>query len=257
MSFLAYFLVVYCVLLPAAFLFRPSAVVYFIIPNCWICLVVASVPAVRMMECFRTPSIGIGSYIWTAFYSIVLVLLLLLDWMVGPDRPAPEDFVNVMFAALVCVPTTMVLILRTVEQKRVARQLTKEALHKTLGFMNSEIDQVLYDRVIRLIVSELNLNRDELHPETRLYHDLGCTGLDAEELLRTFVGEFRIDNSNFVFNRHFGPEAGPSLSELFTWLRSTVSTRSVEETMVPLRVLDLYEAAKTKKFPDLSARAPE
>jgi acyl carrier protein len=124
--------------------------------------------------------------------------------------------------------------------------------------MNSEIDQVLYERVVQLVATELNYNKKNLRPESRLYHDLGCTGLDGEELLKAFRDEFCVDISNFVFDRHFGPECPPGLFDLFTWCWCLLFQRDqIRSTMVPITVLDLYEAAKSKKFPDLSARASE
>ena len=127
--------------------------------------------------------------------------------------------------------------------------------------MNSEIDPVLYQRVVQLVANELNCNKKELHPESRFYHDLGCTGLDGEELLKAFRDEFHVDTSNFVFDRHFGPECGPGLFDLFTWCWYWIFERDqlnqLRSKMVPITLLDLYEAAKSGKFPDLSARAPE
>lgn len=134
------FLVVTCVLLTGVFLFGLAhgldqgltALAFFFFPICWIGLVVASIA--RIMACFRTPSVSKARYIWTAFYSVVLVLLFLLAWMAGFNRPDPEYFVNVMFAALVCVPSTMVTILHTVEQKRLARPQIDE--RKPSGLMS-------------------------------------------------------------------------------------------------------------------------
>lgn len=155
MRFLTYFLVVTCVSLAGVFLFGlllgfwnpnhyydPSdtsliafkyaldqaylAVCLLAIPICWIALVIASVA--RLTEYFRAATLIKGRYVWTAFYSMVLVLLLCFFpfWMWPIYKPNPESFVDAMFAALYCTPTIMIVILHAVEQKRLARQLTKE-----------------------------------------------------------------------------------------------------------------------------------
>jgi acyl carrier protein len=127
--------------------------------------------------------------------------------------------------------------------------------------VNAEIDQALYDRIVAFVVRERGCGKDEIKPESRMYHDLGCTGLDGEDLLTALRDQFDVDIANFVHKRHFGPEATPGLSDLISWLLYMLLQRDklkeIGDKKVPLTVMDLYEAAKSKKFADLSARAPE
>lgn len=116
------------------------ALAFSFFPICWIGLVVVLIA--RIVQCFRAPTLNKESYIWTAFYSVVLVLLLFLcplPYWLFLRLDSPAAIVDALFAALVCLPTTMVLILRTVQQKRLARQLSKETLVEPINYpMESE-----------------------------------------------------------------------------------------------------------------------
>jgi hypothetical protein len=72
--------------------------------------------------------------------------------------------------------------------------------------MNEDFDQQLYDRVLALMANHTRFMEHELVPQSRVYHDLGCDGMDSEDLLNAFLSEFDVDLNNFVFDRHFGPE---------------------------------------------------
>jgi acyl carrier protein len=55
-------------------------------------------------------------------------------------------------------------------------------------------------------------SKKPLSEDTRLLHDLGMDGTDAVEFMEAFSEEFNVDMSEFKFDRHFGPECGPSLT---------------------------------------------
>lgn len=114
-------------------------------------------------------------------------------------------------------------------------------------------DEDLYDRIVALIVRKTKHKQEKINSKASLLRSLGVDGMDADDLLAAFRDEFGVDFSNFVFERHFGPEAG---FNPFIWLISKFGEPD-KLKKIPITVMDLYEAAKTKKFPDLSNRAAE
>jgi acyl carrier protein len=150
-------------------------------------------------------------------------------------------------------------------QKRAShewREYTGQTYLERQAGVTTDIDQDLYDRVVGLIAEELGLKREQIKPESRILHDFGCDGLDGDDLLAAFRDQFDVDISNVVFDRHFGPEGGaPNPFELLAWFCGLICGRDKlnrgGHNKVPITVMDLYEAAKSKKFPDLSARAGE
>jgi len=124
--------------------------------------------------------------------------------------------------------------------------------------LSQEIDQNLYARVIALV--EKYTKQKNLKPETRLFQDLGVDGMDADNLLAKFRDEFNVDFTNFVFDKHFGPEAGWNPFLWLYWMlceREKLNKNCSAIKVVPITLLDLYQAAKERKFPDLTNRTPE
>lgn len=72
--------------------------------------------------------------------------------------------------------------------------------------MSSNIDNELYDRIVFFLVDNMNCKFEEVEPQSSLYHDLGCDGMDGDKLLSDFRDRFEVDMSGFLFDRHFGPE---------------------------------------------------
>ena len=69
------------------------------------------------------------------------------------------------------------------------------------------------------LLSQLSgLPPEKIRPESRIYHDLGINGDDADELLRAFAREFNVDLTEFPFDKFFSDEASVSLGPLWTWL---------------------------------------
>jgi acyl carrier protein len=112
------------------------------------------------------------------------------------------------------------------------------------------MEDKLYRQVEEFVQKRTNYPIECIRPETRLGHDLGVDGVDAMELMDEFSNEFGVNMKLFVFDRHFGPEGiGIDPRSLF-WLIFNPENLH----LVPIMISDLWEAAKTKKFPDLSNR---
>lgn len=138
--------------------------------------------------------------------------------------------------------------------------------------MIDEIDRDLFDRVVRLVAKNRGLKTEKIKPESRLLQDLGCDGMDGDDLLAAIRDEFGVDFSGFVFERHFGQEGIPLNTDLTDYLCYNPLTclfwkifqpenlkkyKPESFKKIPITVLDLYEAARAKKFPDLSNRPAE
>lgn len=125
---------------------------------------------------------------------------------------------------------------------------------------SGEFDQALYNRVTALVIKQTNVKA--VNPETRLFQDLGVDGDDGDELMQQFGDQFNVNMDNFYLNyhKHFGPEL-PWLAFLWPyWIlfkRDKLNKSCTAWKMIPISVIDLYNAAKAKEFPNLSTREPE
>lgn len=98
-------------------------------------------------------------------------------------------------------------------------------------------------QIVLLVAERLGIPADQIHPGTRLLHDLRVDGDDAEELLDEFFRRFEVHPGRFEFSRFFNSEAGIEQTlALFTRDRSRLDERE------PLRVKDLIQAATDRKF---------
>ncbi len=128
--------------------------------------------------------------------------------------------------------------------------------------MTSDIDEDLYDRVLQFVAKNLGFRTQEIckiQAYSRMYHDLGCDGVDGYELLEAFSKEFQVEMSEFNFDKHFGPELPffPPLW-LFWWIfQSEKLNEKGQFKKVPITVMDLYEAARSKKWPNMDDRKLE
>ncbi len=124
--------------------------------------------------------------------------------------------------------------------------------------MPTGIDQNLYDRVVAIVRKHTGCH--DIRPESRIFQDLHTTGADARELMLAMQEEFDIEMGNFVFKRHFGGEWPFNPFSWLYWLifdRKKLNASGTAWKMVPITIMDLYESAMTKKFPDLSERPAE
>jgi acyl carrier protein len=100
------------------------------------------------------------------------------------------------------------------------------------------------ERVIRFLADQLGIEANRFRAETRLFHDLGCDGDDAAELVEHFTRTFDVTLTNFSLARHFGSEAAYNpLVYLYMRLRRPERLRKV-----PLTVADLVAAAEVKSL---------
>lgn len=117
-------------------------------------------------------------------------------------------------------------------------------------------DPELYDRIIQLVCRERGCHRSELTQDTSLYHDLGADGDDGEDIMVSFSDEFKVDMSQFKYDLHFGPEYGFNPLPWLFWRIFTPEKLNARGNwkMVPITILDLYQAAKTQVWPSMDHR---
>lgn len=112
----------------------------------------------------------------------------------------------------------------------------------------------MYDSVVAIVKQSGGIG--DVKPESRVTHDFGIAGEDAEDLMTALQKKFDIDMANFSFGNHFSPEESfyPFVS-LYRLIFERAKLNAWKA--VPITVMDLYEAAVTKKFPDISDRPAE
>ena len=104
---------------------------------------------------------------------------------------------------------------------------------------------------VESFVSKFWLQEKSSLPEnTRLQHDLGLDGTDAEEFMEAFSEEFDVDMSEFEFDSHFGPEAPPNLTTLARYLYCRLvggdPSGLISSELIPITLRDLVSAAKAR-----------
>lgn len=71
--------------------------------------------------------------------------------------------------------------------------------------MKNEND--LSDAVISFLSEELSINKLKICNDTRIFHDLGVDGDDADELISNYSDKFNVSIKEFSFSTYFGSEA--------------------------------------------------
>jgi acyl carrier protein len=137
---------------------------------------------------------------------------------------------------------------------------------------------ILEDRVQDFTAQHLGVKRSKLSTATRLNRDLGMDGDDAVEFFKDFSAEFQVNLDDLYshWDRHFGPEGGPSFGFLVIsvacimagfWLRDRlrwlpawawgIALISVvilahqfwfAKKMLPIAVGDLVESARSRRW---------
>lgn len=98
--------------------------------------------------------------------------------------------------------------------------------------------------VITFVAAELGESEQRLRLSTRLYHDLGVDGEDADTFMEAFAERFRVDMTAFDFERHFRDEGTVNML-MRLWLR----VRDPESLKrVPITLEDLVDAARQKRW---------
>jgi hypothetical protein len=100
----------------------------------------------------------------------------------------------------------------------------------------------LVEAVLRFVAKELSVKRERLTVDTRIEHDLGCTGDDADEFMQTFSARYLVDLSNFNFSLHFHNEGINPLDLLWVLLWPLFEHPKLKK--VPITIEDLIRAAK-------------
>jgi acyl carrier protein len=117
-------------------------------------------------------------------------------------------------------------------------------------------------KVLDFLVRRGLAQREEIIPETTLLGDLGIDGHDAADLLRDFAKEFDVDLSCLKLSRHFGGEEIGLLQGLHYFeslaykvfqILFTGKTPEQRAGLLPITVKDLFTAARTGQWPNLSA----
>lgn len=123
---------------------------------------------------------------------------------------------------------------------------------------SSEFNQDIYDRVVAMVRKHTGYK--DIKPDSRILQDLGTTGTDAYELMKALEEDFDVNMSQFEFEKHFGAEL--SFNPI-TWLgaflfeRDKLNKSGSGWKRIPIKVIDIYDAATTKRFPNLSNRLEE
>ena len=105
--------------------------------------------------------------------------------------------------------------------------------------MKNEND--LSDAVINFLSEELSINKLKICNDTRIFHDLGVDGDDADELLSNYSDKFNVNINEFSFSIYFGLEASLTPISLIKHLLGK------SKKLKPLFVKDLIDGA-TKGF---------
>ena len=117
----------------------------------------------------------------------------------------------------------------------------------------------MYERVVSFVSKFWHAEKSSLSEGTRLQHDLGLDGTDAEEFMEAFSEEFNVDMSEFEFDKHFGPEAPPNLTTLVRYLYCRLvggdPAGLISSELIPITLRDLVSAAKAKKWHKLNGKA--
>ncbi len=96
----------------------------------------------------------------------------------------------------------------------------------------------VYLQVRDLVARKAGIAPESIRPTTRLFHDLGIYGDDADELIEDFARVFAVDVSTFPFSAYFDHEgAWP-----WPFVRFLRERGAAEKK--PLTVNDLVSAVK-------------
>jgi hypothetical protein len=102
--------------------------------------------------------------------------------------------------------------------------------------------------VLSFVSAELGIKEEQLRLSTRLWHDLGIEGDDAETFFAAFAERFQVDLSEFDYEKHFGEEVGVN-PLLYLWWKLR---RADQLKRIPITLEDLVTAAIRRRW-----RTPE
>ena len=102
---------------------------------------------------------------------------------------------------------------------------------------------IAFEEVRDFLCEQWRVRPQRLTPGTRLLHDLGIDGDDAEEILIDFAERFHVDLSAFPFSDYFGSEFGAGTRWLVRKVRGGDALR-----LAPITVQDLLDAANCGRW---------
>lgn len=114
-----------------------------------------------------------------------------------------------------------------------------------------EFDQALYDRLLTFLAQQTGREKSSLQKNTSLYHDLGIDGLEALVLMGEFQKSFGVIVDEVDFDQFFGPELpfNPVTWLFLVLFKPDEINPKGQQKKIPLRVADLYTAAKIGAWP--------
>jgi hypothetical protein len=102
----------------------------------------------------------------------------------------------------------------------------------------------VFEQIVGLISRRAGIPAVNIRLDSRLLHDLGITGDDAEELLDEFASRFEVEMEGFSFDEYFTGE--PSVLH-FLWVLG-VRKKPIWEDKKELTVSELVEAAHRRRW---------
>lgn len=97
-------------------------------------------------------------------------------------------------------------------------------------------------RVLARLASKTGLRADQIEMDSRLVHDLGLYGDDAEELIRELAEEFGLPFSCFDFGKYFFPES------FAFWIFPSCLRRRIAANKPPLTVEQLVRSVQSGRW---------
>lgn len=117
-----------------------------------------------------------------------------------------------------------------------------------VNFIFEYLQSGSYNVKIRINLSKFQFReRIELSEGTRIFHDLGIFGDEADEFLEDMHEKFPFDYSDFVFEDYFPSEFANNYRGLFSIFNRIVPTRvsAVKHLYKPMTVIHLARALQS------------
>lgn len=119
------------------------------------------------------------------------------------------------------------------------------------------MSEELFQRIQSFTVEQTNCKPREVALETRLAHDLGIEGDDADEFMTEFFERFEVDPTGYNFHRHFYEEGSCGCLFFLLPVYMLLNLWGYEESSKePITIADLIEAATIKRWPERLSTSP-
>ena len=104
---------------------------------------------------------------------------------------------------------------------------------------------MLSNNLRNFVAGQVGISPDRLRPKSRLQHDLGLDGDDAEAFMTAFAREFGVDMANYVFTDYFGHEAAGCVPLWVVWL----FIPPLRPKVTSISLADLQRAVDKERWP--------